>query len=253
MVRTKVHFWRDFIKLYSNPISDWIHLWPSNPPSYREKMRKYVKQVHILHKQLMEMVLESMGINPSDLQEEIEEGSQVLAVNCYPACPEPELALGMPPHSDYGSLTILLQSCQGLQLKDHNENWIPVPVVEGGLVVQLGDQMEVLSNGRYKSVIHRATVNAEKERFSLASLHSFALDRNVRPAPELVDKEHPYSYKGFSFSDFLDFISSNDIVKGRFIDTLKRKPSKKMQVHASEDMHMHSVHAYAQRRMMNAT
>lgn len=33
--RDKVHFWRDFIKHYSHPISEWIHLWPANPPSYR--------------------------------------------------------------------------------------------------------------------------------------------------------------------------------------------------------------------------
>lgn len=31
----KVRFWRDFIKHYSYPISDWIHLWPSNPPNYK--------------------------------------------------------------------------------------------------------------------------------------------------------------------------------------------------------------------------
>ncbi|PON58816.1 Non-heme dioxygenase N-terminal domain containing protein [Parasponia andersonii] len=34
-VKDKVHFWRDFIKQYSHPISKWIHLWPSKPPSYR--------------------------------------------------------------------------------------------------------------------------------------------------------------------------------------------------------------------------
>ncbi|XP_076927592.1 2-oxoglutarate-dependent dioxygenase 21, chloroplastic-like [Bidens hawaiensis] len=31
----KVFYWRDFIKHYANPISEWIHLWPSNPPAYR--------------------------------------------------------------------------------------------------------------------------------------------------------------------------------------------------------------------------
>lgn len=33
--KDKVHFWRDFIKQYSHPISTWIHLWPTNPPTYR--------------------------------------------------------------------------------------------------------------------------------------------------------------------------------------------------------------------------
>lgn len=33
--RDKVHFWRDFIKHYSHPISNWIHLWPTKAPSYK--------------------------------------------------------------------------------------------------------------------------------------------------------------------------------------------------------------------------
>lgn len=70
-------------------------------------------------------------------EEQTEEGSQVMAVNCYPACPEPEITLGMPPHSDFGSLTILLQSSQGLQIMDSNKNWISVPYIEGALIVQL--------------------------------------------------------------------------------------------------------------------
>ena len=34
-VKDEVYCWRDFIKHYSHPLSDWIHLWPSDPPSYR--------------------------------------------------------------------------------------------------------------------------------------------------------------------------------------------------------------------------
>ncbi|PON99732.1 Oxoglutarate/iron-dependent dioxygenase [Trema orientale] len=185
-------------------------------------MGNYAKAIHNLQKQLMELILESLGLNPNYLQEEVEDGSQVLAVNCYPACPEPELTLGIPPHSDYSSITILLQSCPGLQLMDRDKNWLSVPAMEGALLVQLGDQMEVLSNGRYKSVIHQATVNSEKPRFSIASLHSLALDKKIGPAPELVDEEHPLSYKEFSFQDFLDYVSGNDFIsRGRFIETLK--------------------------------
>ncbi|WCJ23029.1 2-oxoglutarate (2OG) and Fe(II)-dependent oxygenase superfamily protein [Euphorbia peplus] len=220
----KVHFWRDFIKHYSHPISEWIHLWPADPPSYREKMRNYTEALHTLQKELMGIIMESLGLNPNYLHDEIEEGSQVMTVNCYPACPEPELALGMPPHSDYGSLTVLLQSCPGLQIMDKKNNWFSVPETEGALIIQLGDQLEVISNGQYKSVIHRVTVSSEKKRFSIAGLHSLALNKKVKPARELVDEQNPDSYKEFSFRDFLDFISGNDIRQARFINTLKREP-----------------------------
>ncbi|KAH1044581.1 hypothetical protein GLYMA_09G243500v4 [Glycine max] len=221
--RDEVYCWRDFIKHYSYPISDWIHMWPSNPSNYREKMGKYVKAVQVLQNQLLEIIFESLGLNRSYLHEEINGGSQTLAVNCYPACPQPGLTLGIHPHSDYGSITVLLQTRSGLEIKDKNNNWVPVPFVEGALVVQLGDQMEVMSNGQYKSVIHRATVNGDDKRFSIVSLHSFAMDRKMGPALELVNDQHPKSYKEFCFREFLDFISGNDITKGRFLDTLKMK------------------------------
>ncbi|WCJ23028.1 2-oxoglutarate (2OG) and Fe(II)-dependent oxygenase superfamily protein [Euphorbia peplus] len=130
----------------------------------------------------------------------------------------------MPPHSDYGSLTVLLQSCPGLQIMDKKNNWFSVPETEGALIIQLGDQLEVISNGQYKSVIHRVTVSSEKKRFSIAGLHSLALNKKVKPARELVDEQNPDSYKEFSFRDFLDFISGNDIRQARFINTLKREP-----------------------------
>ncbi|ESQ39113.1 hypothetical protein EUTSA_v10001518mg [Eutrema salsugineum] len=221
----RVHYWRDFIKHYSHPLPKWIDMWPSNPPCYKDKVGKYAEATHVLHRQLIEAISESLGLERSYLQEETEEGSQVMAVNCYPACPEPELALGMPPHSDFGSLTILLQSSQGLQIMDCNKNWVCVPYIEGALIVQLGDQVEVMSNGIYKSVIHRVTVNKDVKRLSFASLHSLPLHKKISPATELLNESNTASYGEFSFKDFLDYISSNDFIQQRFIDTLKKSSS----------------------------
>ncbi|KAJ9565559.1 hypothetical protein OSB04_001525 [Centaurea solstitialis] len=223
-VMDKVFYWRDFIKHYANPISEWIHLWPSNPPSYKEKMGSYAKAVHTLHKQLMEVVLESVGLNANYLHDDIEKGSQVMAVNCYPSCPEPDLALGMPPHTDYGTLTILNQSQQGLEIMDQDKQWHSVPIIQGALIVQLGDQFEVMSNGRYKSTLHRAVLNMQKERLSIACLHSMPLEKKVGPAQELVDEQHPIAYKeAGSFGEFLDHISIKSLSEGKYIDTLKNQ------------------------------
>ncbi|CAH2063413.1 unnamed protein product [Thlaspi arvense] len=221
----RVHYWRDFIKHYSHPLSKWIDLWPSNPTCYKEKVGRYAEATHVLHKQLIEAISESLGLEKNYLQEEIEEGSQVMAMNCYPACPEPEIALGMPPHSDFSSLTILLQSSQGLQIMDCDNNWVCVPYIEGALIVQLGDQVEVMSNGIYKSVVHRVTVNKDLKRLSFASLHSLPMHMKISPATKLVDENKPAAYGEFSFNDFLDYISRNDITQQRFIDTVKKKNS----------------------------
>ncbi|CAN4125961.1 unnamed protein product [Withania somnifera] len=84
--------------------------------------------------------------------------------------------------------------------------------------------MEVLTNGIYKSVVHRAAVNTEKRRISIVSLHSLALGTQVRPASALVNEQNILSYKEGSFSDFLDFVSAEDIVEAKYIDKLKINP-----------------------------
>lgn len=90
---------------------------------------------------------------------------------------------------------------------------------------QTGDKLEVMSNGQYKSLIHRANVSSEKKRFSIASLHSLALNKKMGPAEQLLDSKHRAHYKEFSFKDFLDYFSNNDVINSqRFLDTLKKNP-----------------------------
>ncbi|XP_028808770.1 flavanone 3-dioxygenase 3-like [Neltuma alba] len=222
-VKQESYLQRSFLKLYSHPISNWIHLWPANPPDYKEKVGRYVMAVQDLQKQLTDLVLESLGINPNSIQKQIEEGMHVVAVNSYPLSSEPNLTSGLAPHTDHGLITILLQSYPGLQIKNSDDKWVKVPFSEGSSLVLLGDQMEVLSNGIYKSVIHQA-VSSDQNRISIASINSFALEEKVRPAPLLVNEECESLYEECSFKDFLDFLSSSDHKqKRRFIDTLKKK------------------------------
>ncbi|XP_059625293.1 flavanone 3-dioxygenase 3 [Cornus florida] len=216
-------FWRVFLKLYAHPLKNWVELWPNNPTDYREKLGKYAVEVRKLAMEIMEAITESLGLGTKYISNKMEDGIQALAVNGYPPCPNPELALGIPPHSDYSCITIVLQSSPGLEVMDPRDgSWRLVPEAKGILQVHVGDQVEVLSNGLYKGVFHRATLNSERFRISIASLHGLAMDEKIESAKELVDEEHPKGYKGSSFTDFLNFISGNDIGDGKhFMNTLK--------------------------------
>lgn len=65
-------------------------------------------------------------------------------MNYYPSCARPDLVLGVSPHSDASSLTLLLQDDEiaGLQIK-HKGIWVPVKPIQNALVVNIGDVMEV--------------------------------------------------------------------------------------------------------------
>ncbi|KAK8945576.1 putative 2-oxoglutarate/Fe(II)-dependent dioxygenase [Platanthera guangdongensis] len=177
---------------------------------------KHTKGVFLV---LMEAILETLGVGTGMLHE-FQQGTQMLVMNHFPPCPEPELVLGMPPHSDYGFLTILLQDkVKGLQVQ-HDDHWITVDPIVGSLFVNVGDHLEIFSNGRYKSVLHRVLVNRSKSRSSVASLHSLPFDSVVRPPPEIVDGEERL-YADTDFASFLNYMTSHETKHKHFLESRK--------------------------------
>ncbi|KAL8224182.1 hypothetical protein R6Q57_019657 [Mikania cordata] len=212
-----VFCWRDFLKLSCHHKKDFSSLWPTSPLDLREVASGYSLKTQNLYQQVMEAILESLGLmNGSVIFEEV---NQIMMVNWYPQCPQPQLTLGLPPHSDYGLLTLLLQDqVEGLQIQ-HNGKWVTVKPIPNSFVVNIGDQFEIFSNGRYKSVVHRAAVNSLRSRLSVASLHSL---HNIAPEPKLIDDFNPRLYQDTNFSDFLEYISASEYFKSkRFLETRK--------------------------------
>lgn len=111
----------------------------------RQKTKAYAEQMKSLFMMLIKATIESLGPVKMDdfLQREFEEGSQLMVINCYPPCPQPELTLGSPPHTDYGFLTLLLQDgIPGLQIQFLGE-WVTVEPILNAFVVNIGDFLEV--------------------------------------------------------------------------------------------------------------
>ncbi|KAG2729719.1 hypothetical protein I3760_01G262500 [Carya illinoinensis] len=227
--KDEVFCWRDLLKLSCNPLSDVLPFWPSSPADLRQVVVNYSKNTKLLYLMLTEAILESLGIlvdskkneNENDGLREFENGSQLIVLNCYPKCPEPDLTLGMHPHSDYGFLTLLLQDeVEGLQIQ-HEGRWVTVEPLPGSFVVNVGDHLEIFSNGRYSSVLHRVLVNSAKTRISVASLHSLPFESTVQPSPKLIDEANPRRYKDTNFASFLDYMSSREHKKKSFLESRK--------------------------------
>ena len=72
-------------------------------------------------------------------------------------------------------------------------------------VIRLFDYTQALSNGRYKSCLHRAVVNRDSERRSLVFFVSPKEEKVVRPPQDLVSREGQRIYPDFTWSDLLEF------------------------------------------------
>jgi isopenicillin N synthase-like dioxygenase len=73
-----------------------------------------------------------------------EDSSLSLRLNYYPPCPQPELVLGIHPHSDAGGITLLMQDSdiEGLNIKKE-DSWISVKPIPNAFIVNIGDILEV--------------------------------------------------------------------------------------------------------------
>ncbi|KAL7184288.1 hypothetical protein ACSBR2_026442 [Camellia fascicularis] len=202
--------WSDYYFLHYLPMLLKDHeKWPALPSSLREVMEEYGTEVVKLCGVLMKVLSMNLGLGEEYLQKAFggEDIGACLRVNFYPKCPQPDLTLGLSSHSDPGGMTLLLPDDQvpGLQVRK-STTWVTVKPVPHAFIVNIGDQIQVLSNAIYKSVEHRVIVNSAEERVSLAFFYNPKSDLQIEPAKELVEPDKPALYKAMTFDEYRLFI-----------------------------------------------
>ncbi|KAL2331272.1 hypothetical protein Fmac_018853 [Flemingia macrophylla] len=172
------------------------HLFPQLPLPFRDTMELYSQKVKNLGMVIIAHMAKALKIEEMEIRELFEDGLQAMRMNYYPPSPQPEKVIGLTNHSDPVALTILLQinEVEGLQIRKDGM-WLPVTPLPNAFVVNVGDIFEIISNGTYGSMEHRATVNSEKERLSIATFHSPKQDGVIGPWPNLITKQTPAQFK----------------------------------------------------------
>ncbi|CAL8176312.1 unnamed protein product [Prunus armeniaca] len=216
----KFLLWRDFFKVRVHP--EFYSLY--KPACFSEVSMEFSKRAREVALEITRAISESLGLEPNYIHNamNMDRGIQMLAANYYPPCPQPEHAIGIPHHTDHGLVTLLIQNeMNGLQV-EHNGKWLTVDGPPNGFFVNLADQMQILTNGKYKSVMHRATLNNKATRISIAIPHGPSVDTIVAPAPELLEKEgQAPKYLAMNYKEYIQLQQSGKFYMKSSLDHIR--------------------------------
>ncbi|KAL5228250.1 hypothetical protein ABZP36_016515 [Zizania latifolia] len=207
--------WGDyyFLNLSPEAVKSPAKYWPANPSNCKEVSEEYGGEMVRLCERLMSVLSVSLGLDETRFRAAFGGGGYgaCLRASYYPRCPQPDLTLGLSAHSDNGALTVLLDDdrVRGLQVRRRDGHWVTVHALPNAFIVNVGDQIQILSNAMYKSVEHRVIVNAENERISLAFFYNPRGDVPISPAPELVTPERPSLYPPMTFDEYRVYVRKN--------------------------------------------
>ncbi|KAG5219251.1 oxidoreductase family protein [Salix suchowensis] len=123
----------------------------------------------LLSLKLLDVLMKNLNVTEMDeTKESLLLGSKRINLNYYPICPDPELTVGVGRYSDVSTLTVLLQrDIGGLYVRRDNDSWIHVPLANGSIVINVGDALQIMSNGRYMSIEHCVIANGSDNRISV--------------------------------------------------------------------------------------
>lgn len=200
---------------------DGYNQWPESIPEFKRIMTAYFDACQNLALKLTGALCLSLSLSHDRLHPYlVDSPTSFIRLNFYPlrdpVADEPDIAIiplgemGVHHHSDAGILTLLLQEdVAGLEVCIGGQ-WFRVDPVANALVVNLGDMMQVLSNDRFRSPVHRVLVSVDRERYSIPFFYNPAYSMDCYPLETLVDKDHPPLYTPINWGDFRKRRSDGD-------------------------------------------
>jgi isopenicillin N synthase-like dioxygenase len=160
-------------------------LFPEHPSGFKSTVLAYMDAVTQVGHLVMEAIALSLGLGGDFFRERLTADPLILfRIFHYPA-QEGEDSWGVGEHTDYGLLTILLQDGNGgLQVRSGGR-WVDAPPIEGTFVCNIGDMLDRMTGGLYRSTPHRVRNTSGRDRLSFPLFFDPSFEAEVRPIPGL--------------------------------------------------------------------
>lgn len=195
----------------------------SEMEGFKENVKEYYDSAMELGKVLLRGFALALDIDENSFDKFITTPPNQLRLIHYPAnLDEKNTQKGIGEHTDYECFTILLPTAPGLEVLNGDKEWIDAPLVKDAFVINIGDMLEVLSNGNFIATSHRVR-KVKEERYAFPLFFTCDYQTVIKPLdsikPRFKDKkydevicgEHLYAQTIHTFTYLKNRLKNNEI------------------------------------------
>ncbi|KAK8618579.1 hypothetical protein V6N13_132566 [Hibiscus sabdariffa] len=218
--------WVEYLLLNTNPqiTSHKTHtVFRENPEIFRSAVNEYIQAVKRMAFEVVELVADGLEIEPKDalsrlLRDDKSDSCFRLGstgtcnlgfrLNHYPPCPELQALsgrnlIGFGEHTDPQIISVLRSNnTSGLQICLKDKTWVSVPPDQTSFFINVGDALQVMTNGRLRSVRHRVLADSVSSRLSMIYFGGPPLGEKIVPLPSLMAEGEESLYKEFTWLEY---------------------------------------------------
>ncbi|GMH01487.1 hypothetical protein Nepgr_003326 [Nepenthes gracilis] len=207
--------WVEYLLLSANPqfISQISRsIFPEHPETFSCAITSYISAVRKMACQVLEMVAQGLNIEQRNVLSRLledEKSDSCFRLNHYPPCPSELRALsgrnliGFGEHTDPQIISALRSNnTAGLQIFLSDGTWLSVPPDDNSFFIIVGDSLQVMTNGRFKSVKHRVLAESTKARMSMIYFGGPPPCEKIAPLPSLMEDGEESLYKEFTWWEY---------------------------------------------------
>lgn len=172
---------------------DGPNVWPDDSVELGDSMRAYYAAATELSVVLQSAFSLALGESENYFYKMFTHQSSMLKLNHYPPQESPTSVsnIGVVPHTDSGGFTILWQDENGgLEIQSKSGEWVLAPPIPETFVINLGNTMQIWTNGEFSSTPHRVINRSGVERYSIPFFANPRYDVPVKPLLGNSDSEY---------------------------------------------------------------
>nr|QCQ83074.1 putative gibberellin 2-beta-dioxygenase 3 [Ambrosia artemisiifolia] len=197
--------WVEYLLLDVKPDSNYKKL--EYPENFHCVVDDYVTAVKKMACNILEMMADELKIEQTNVFSKLlmdEQSDSVFRVNYYPPCPVvQENLIGFGEHTDPQIISVLRSdNTSGLEISLQDGSWVSVPPDSESFFINVGDSLQVMTNGRFKSIKHRVVANTKKSRMSMIYFGGPPLNEKIAPLASLLESEEDSLYNEFTWSEY---------------------------------------------------